>query len=142
MPNTLSYSAGQLKIHVARSDVNSNPVQSLRFRPISAPPVYPKESLFSTSLVQRPQGESGEALASSQATPTPHHSRRSYLRPSDHHLHLTPPTIPRPGNEGRLATAEAERSAVKAWSGAWIYLRSDVMTTNGRRQFRVSGPWR
>lgn len=103
--------------------------------------LYPHESRFSARLAQRPQEQAGEALACSQAAPTArpaHHSRSpSYLRPSDHHLHLTPPRIPRPGIQGLLATALVRRRAGQACTAAWTYPRSNVMTTERKAPFHL-----
>lgn len=147
LSDAFPYSAGRLKFRVDGDDGNPTSARSGIQAYIRASSLlYPRRPQFSTRLSQRPRGKSGEVLASSQAAPTPrlaHHSRRSsYLRPSEHHLHLTPPSIPRPGIQGHLATAEAQRAG-KAWTGAWIYLRSNRTTTERKttlhRERRGSG---
>lgn len=96
LSNAFPYSAG-LKFRVDGDDGNSTSARIQAYIRASSL-LYPRRPQFSIRLSQRPRGKSGEVFASSRAAPTPrlaHHSRSSsYLRPSEHHLHLTPLSIP------------------------------------------------
>lgn len=83
--------------------------------PYVRPQFTAKDLDFPEDLPRGPENWPGRPPASSQAATAArpaHHSRSpSYLRPSDHHLHLTPPSILRSSIQAQLGNGvgEAER---------------------------------